>query len=48
MATISDMTECNDLILIKKGGIFTLRASYDFDLHPAYVHSSIHMYETED
>lgn len=39
-ATVSDMTDCNDLIPVKKGDILTLSATYDLEAHPAREHSS--------
>jgi hypothetical protein len=35
--SLTDMTECNDLIPVKKGDIITLAANYDLETHPAYV-----------
>jgi hypothetical protein len=35
--TVSDMSECNDLIPVKKGDKLTIGANYDFITHPAYV-----------
>jgi hypothetical protein len=35
-ATISGMTQCNDLIPVKKGDILTIGANYDVETHPGY------------
>jgi hypothetical protein len=34
-ATVSGMSECNDLIPIKKGDSLTIAAIYDLETHPA-------------
>jgi hypothetical protein len=38
-ATLSEMTECGDMIPVKKGDILTISANYDLEAHPAREHA---------